>query len=259
MNARTLVVGGTRGSGLAFARLLADTGRTVTVLGRRPPLEELPTGTDYLQADLSRAEELDRVLKDFAAQRGPVSYLAFFQRFRGDGDSWTSEIDITLDSTRRVMDALDGAFAPEGDKAVLLVGSPAATLIAGEQPLGYHVAKAGLVQMARYYAVALGRRGIRVNCLSPGAVLKRESEAFYLSNQELLDLYAQIVPLGRMGHAEEIARAALFLLSPESSYITGQNIVADGGLSLLWQEGLARRLTALEHPGDSLGNQKGRT
>jgi NAD(P)-dependent dehydrogenase (short-subunit alcohol dehydrogenase family) len=107
------------------------------------------------------------------------------------------------------------------------------------------VAKAGLVQMARYYAVALAPRGIRVNAVSPGVVLKDEARAFYRGKPELLRLYGRIIPGGRMTEASEIAQVAAFLCSPKSSAINGQEIVADAGLSNRWQESLTRS-TALK-------------
>ncbi|HEX8096589.1 MAG TPA: SDR family oxidoreductase, partial [Pyrinomonadaceae bacterium] len=94
----------------------------------------------------------------------------------------------------------------------------------------------------RYYAVKLGPRGVRVNCVSPGAVLKDESKDFYLKNERLYNLYRRITPLGRMATSEEIADVVTFLCGPKAAFITGQNIIVDGGLSLGWHESLARGL-----------------
>lgn len=101
--------------------------------------------------------------------------------------------------------------------------------------------------MVRYYAVTLGPRRIRVNSVSPGTVLKDESKDFYLKNEQLYNLYKGIIPLGRMGTAEEVANVVAFLCSSKASFITGQNIVVDGGLSLIWQETLARKVASLDH------------
>jgi len=112
--------------------------------------------------------------------------------------------------------------------------------------VSYHVAKAALSQMVRYYAVALGPLGIRVNCVSPGTIMKEEAQSFYAAHPELWELYGRIIPLGRMGSAGEVARAIAFLCSPEAGYITGQELVVDGGLSVQWQESVARRASGLD-------------
>jgi NAD(P)-dependent dehydrogenase (short-subunit alcohol dehydrogenase family) len=108
------------------------------------------------------------------------------------------------------------------------------------------MAKAALIQMVRYYAVALGHRGIRVNAISPGTTVKDESKAFYAEHPELEQLYRDIIPLGRMGTADDVADVMVFLVSGASSFLTGQNIVLDGGVSLQAHESLVRRLSPLK-------------
>jgi len=99
--------------------------------------------------------------------------------------------------------------------------------------------------MVRYWAITLGARGIRVNSVSPGTVLKEESEEFFLNNTSLRELYQRITPLRRFGHAKEVAHVIGFLCSAETSFVTGQDIVVDGGISLQWQESLARELMGM--------------
>ncbi len=166
------------------------------------------------------------------------------QRFRGAGDPWEGEIQTTLSATKTLIDELVADFHPEGG-AIVLVSSNASRFVARDQPLGYHVAKAGLNQMMRYYAAALGKKGIRVNAVSPCAVLKEESRRYYLENEKLHALYRRITPLGRMGTAEEVAHVIAFLCGPQSSFVTGQELNVDGGTSLLLHDSLARELTAL--------------
>jgi NAD(P)-dependent dehydrogenase (short-subunit alcohol dehydrogenase family) len=125
------------------------------------------------------------------------------------------------------------------------MGSNAAQLVGEEQPVSYHTAKAGLKQMARYYAVTLGRQGIRVNLVTPGILIKERSLLYFQENPELVRLYEEVTPLGRMGTPEDVIGAVKFLISPQAVFITGQDLAVDGGLSLLWQETLARKVAAM--------------
>jgi NAD(P)-dependent dehydrogenase (short-subunit alcohol dehydrogenase family) len=240
----TLVIGGTRGLGRIVARFAAEAGQLVSVIGRREPADEdrkLDTVRHWV-VDAQDHGALASTLNLILAQRGKLSYLVFCQRYRGSGDSWAGEIGITLDFTKSVIEHVQDQFAPEGDRAIVVVSSVFGDFVGEGQALSYHVAKAGLTQMMRYYAVNLGRKGIRVNGVTPFTFLKEESREFYLKNQALQDLYREITPLGRMATAEDSARVIAFLCSPAAGFVNGQNIDVDGGLSLVWPETLERNL-----------------
>ncbi len=234
----SIIVGGTRGIGRAVVRRFREQGHTVSVLGRRDAAEAKLAGVHAFKVDLAKASSVKSVLARVLKAHGPVANVVFLQRFRGEGDAWQGELDVSLTATRNILEQLRGHFAKPG--AVVMVASHASHLIATDQPASYHVAKAALVQLARCYAVALGPEGVRVNCVTPGTVLKEESRDFFLKDRKLQALYRRITPLGRMGTAEEIADVIAFLCSPQASFVTGQNLAVDGGLSLHWQESLAR-------------------
>jgi len=155
------------------------------------------------------------------------------------------EIQVSMTATKSLIDGLTSKFVPEGDKGIVVVSSVFGDYIGEGQPLSYHVGKAGLNHIARFYAVNLGQRKIRVNAVTPFTFLKEESKDFYLNNKELLDLYEEIIPLGRMGSAVDSANAVAFLCSPAASFISGQNLYVDGGLSQVWPETLARKLKSI--------------
>ncbi len=196
--------------------------------------------------DLLDQERLVDVLADVIDQNGRLSHLIYIQRYRGEGDDWVGEIETTLTAMRQVIEHLADEFDGSKNNSIVLASSTAGHFVIDKQPLSYHVVKAGLNHMIHYYAVALGPKGIRVNGVSPCTILKEESRGFYLRNERVYDLYEKINPLGRMGTAEEVAQVIAFLCSPRSSFITGQNITVDGGMSLLHQESLARRLASLD-------------
>ncbi len=239
----TLVVGGTRGIGREVVRHFTRAGHRVTVLGRRLSEE---VGVSGQAVDLADKDALLASLAQALKQHGRLANLVLLQRFRGEGDAWQGELDVSLTATKIIIERLAGEFVRRKNvthKSIVIVGSNASRLIAGEQSVGYHAAKAALRQMARYYACSLAPLGLRVNCVTPGIVLKDEARNFYRENEALHALYRRVTPLGRMGSPRDIADAIGFLCGPGAAFITGQEIVVDGGLSLLWQGSLANELT----------------
>ena len=237
-----LIVGGTRGAGRVATRRFADAGHNVSVLARRPPAKPVPAGpirawsVDIVDADATRA-----ALRD-VAKRGPISALMLFQRFRGEGDQWQGEIDTSLTAVKNLIDMLVADFKLR-DCSIVVITSIASRLVAPKNAsLGYHVAKAGIGQIVRYYAVALGHLGIRVNAVSPGFFLKEETRKHVLQNRKLVRLLKSAIPVGRLGLAEDVVNAVEFLCSDRSSFITGQDIVVDGGLNLQYAEGVIRNI-----------------
>lgn len=243
----TMILGGTRGLGRELARLLGDAGHRVSVIGRRAPAEADHgfKNVKHWIADLAAGQSLNATLDAIVKERGNLNYLIFCQRYRGNEDPWKGEIEVSLNLTKAVIELMQDRFETAGDKAIVMVSSVFADFVGEGQAVSYHVGKAAMNQMMRYYAVNLGRKGIRVNAVTPFTFLKEESRDFYLKNERLHELYKEIIPLGRMSTSTDSAHVIAFLCSPPSSFINGQNIYVDGGLSLVWPETLARKLTAL--------------
>jgi NAD(P)-dependent dehydrogenase (short-subunit alcohol dehydrogenase family) len=238
-----LVIGGTRGTGRALVKKLTQEGQAVSVLARRVPDEtDQATGARYWVGDLNEADSLKRALSEIVAAGGKINTLAFLQRYRGEGDSWAGEMQTSLTATKNAIDFLSGHFVPGGENSIIIVNSNASEVVVDEQPLSYHTAKAALLQVVRFYALKLGPAGIRVNGVCPITILKNESKEFYLNNPALMDIYRKIIPLGRLGTAEEVCNVICFLASSAASFITGQNLTVDGGISLRGHEAVARIL-----------------
>lgn len=193
-------------------------------------------------ADIADPDALRARLDEVTTSVGPLTNVIMAQRFRGEGDAWKGELDVSVTASKLAIEHLRGNLDSSDGHSAILISSNVSRLVAGNQPVGYHVAKAALVQLARFFAVTLGPLGIRVNCVSPGAVLKDEARDYYAGNPQILDLYRDITPLGRMTSPDDVGAVVDFLCH-HGSFITGQDVVVDGGLSLLWQESLARGLT----------------
>ena len=238
-----VVVGGTRGLGRVVVERFLARGFDVTAISRNPPAG--PSEARHVAADLETLQCADATVEAVLAAGGPLRYLVFCQRYRGTGDAWQGEIQVGLNASRLLIESLATQFCPAGDRAIGIVSSVYAGFVGSSQPVGYHVVKAGLNQMVRYYAWELGRQGIRANAVMPLTYIKPESRAYYDSKPDLHDLYDRFVPLRRLGEAADSANLLDFLCSDKASFINGQCIYVDGGVSTVWPEELARNLTGL--------------
>ena len=244
MHKHLAVIGGSRGVGREISLLLSSAYSAVSVLARNPPENsaDWPKNITFQPVDISNPKEIDSAIEKITQTHGKLDGLVFSQRNRGQEDSWSRHLEITLTSTRNFLEATQDSFVEKGNKSVVMISSIASRSVADEQDEGYHAAKSGLLGLCRYYAHRLGPSGVRVNCVSLGTILKENSKKFFLEQKELHELYCRITPLRRMGTAKEVAEVVGFLLSEKASFITGQEIVVDGGVGLQWQESLARML-----------------
>lgn len=242
-----IIIGGTRGLGRVVARLSAGQGMKVSVVGSRAPAkpDRRWRGVTFFQADLSDESATATTLAAIVKRQGKPNYVVFAQRYRGDKSrSWDGELELMLSVPRRVLSWMERRFAGSGDCGVVLIGSPAGRFVLPEQDDAYHTTRAALTGLMRWWAARLGPRGVRVNLITPGAFV-RESPGLRVVKTPTADAYARFVPLGRMGTAAEVASFIALMCSPAAGFVTGQEIVIDGGASVLGQEPLG---VAAHHP-----------
>ena len=241
MNPHYVAVGASRGLGAVFAKMVVAAGGRVSVISRSravaPPAGH-SSGIGGYQCDITDKDQVCATLAAIRRERGEFDGVVFFQRYRGDGDGWAGELAVSLTATKDVIELAVPHLDPKGDRSIVVVSSMASVFVSPTASAGYHVAKAGLCQLARYFACTLGKDGIRMNAVCPGSFVKPESEAYFRDNPEVARKIANASPLGRMGSSAEVVEAVLFLLSKKSSFITGQALAVDGGVSLRWQEHL---------------------
>lgn len=239
----SLIIGGTKGIGFAYARLMAEKGHVVSIIARRKPaIDSENRNIHFFASDISNSKNIATALSKSIKMNGLLNDLTFFQRYRDPRVDLKREMEVSLFSIETAINFAKNKFSPAGAKSVVVLSSLISGLVAPDSSLGYHLTKAAVNQLVRYFAVTLAPEGIRVNAVSPGLVLKPEAMDYYRKNHKLHKLYNDLIPLGRMASPVEIAKLVAFLSEPSAAYITGINLVADGGMSLQWQPSLAVKL-----------------
>lgn len=241
----TLVTGGNSGIGLATAQRFALEGAAVVITGRRREVVEEAVGhigenAVGICADSSRLEDLDALYRRIDERFGRLDVLVanagVIRPAPGeqvDEKQFDEQFDINV---KGVFYTIQKALPLLRDGGSIVLVSSIAHLKVLEAHMVYAATKAAVRSFARSWAAELKGRNIRVNCLSPGPVLTPIigkmgiDEAQFGAFEKQL---AGLIPLGRIGRPEELANAALFLASDDSSFITGVDLCVDGGLSQL--------------------------
>jgi NAD(P)-dependent dehydrogenase (short-subunit alcohol dehydrogenase family) len=238
-----VVTGGSSGLGLAAAKKFVEEGAYVFIVGRRQSeldkaKAEIGRNVTTVQADVANLDDLDRLYRVVKDQKGAVDIVVASAGF--------VERKLTQDATPAHFDKTFGInargvyFTVQKALPLLRKGGSIVLVSSGLHLKGlpehgtYAATKAAVRSFARTFAMELKDRGIRVNTLSPGAVDTPIIDGQFKTRAEAevaRASFSQMTPLGRIGRAEEMAAAILFLASDESSYSTGIDLVADGGLS----------------------------
>ncbi len=239
MSNHVIVVGGSKGLGSSVAGRFLQRGFEVTIISRNFPAGALQN-IRHIPIDLESLTNINQLDLVQFEQASRLRYLVLSQRYRGEGDSWHGEIQVGLTASMILIEGLKNFFVKEGDRGILAVSSVYAAAAGSTQSVGYHVAKGGLNAMVRHYALALGPLGIRVNSILPLTFVQNRSRAYYESNAAVQSIYRRLVPLGRMGDVTDNVDAIDFLCSDRATFINGQSIFIDGGVSAVWQEQIAQ-------------------
>ena len=231
-----LITGGSSGIGLAVARRFAIEGAKVFIAGRKEhqldqALSRIGHDAEAIQADVTRTADLDRL---FASVADRAAHLDVLVTSSGTAeyaplDQITeAHIDRAFDLNVRamVLTVQRAARLMAQGGSIVLVGSIAST-IANPGYATYSASKAAVRSYARTWTHELAGRGIRVNTLSPGPT---DTPMFDDVGDDVRKTLTGQIPFGRLGRPDEIASAALFLASDESSYVGGADLHVDGGM-----------------------------
>ena len=248
-NKITLITGGTSGIGKATVKLFAAEGARVVFTGRRHDLgvaladEVRAAGgvAEYVPADHRHLADCERALLATVDGFGGLDILFNNSGVVSSGtaeatseDTWAETLNLNVTAVWRMSRlALPHLRARGG--GVIVNNASDWGLVAGRGVVAYCTSKGAVIQMTKAMALDHAREGIRVNAVCPGdTFVERWLQGGYAERtggtaDEEIAAMGQALPLGRVGRAEEIAKAVLFLASDESSFMTGTTLVVDGG------------------------------
>jgi dehydrogenase/reductase SDR family protein 4 len=242
-NKVAIVTGASRGIGRAIAEVFAREGAAVVICGRKQEtldgvaaeLKGLAGRVVPMACHVGRAEDLDRLVATATREFGHIDILvnnAATNIAQGPALEMTDAqfdkmVEVNLKSAYRLTRAVAPGMCERGAGSIINIAS-----IAGLRPqfhsLLYSLTKAALIMLTQSYALELGPRGVRVNAIAPGLVETALSE-YYWKDLTRFQPLMERQPIKHLGQPQEIAGIALLLASDDSSYMTGQTIVADGG------------------------------
>jgi NAD(P)-dependent dehydrogenase (short-subunit alcohol dehydrogenase family) len=232
----SVITGAAGGIGAEAARVFGEEGATVVGVD----LSDEAAGDLALRADVTEEPQVRDVYARVREEFGHVDVL-----FNNAGISPSddrSALETSLEAWRRVQDVnLAAVFLcckhgiphllDSGGGSVINTASFVAVMGSATSQISYTASKGGVLALSRELGVELARRGVRVNALCPGPVNTPLLQELYARDPEAAARRLVHVPMGRFGEPSEIARAALFLASDDSSYVTASTFLVDGGLS----------------------------
>ena len=239
-----VVTGGARGIGRECALAMAEMGADIAILdlldASRTVDEVLRRGRKAIsfQIDVRKEQEVDRAFDEICEKLGPVNVVfsnagvAYCENCEKMSFSdWKNVVSTNLNGNFLVTRAAGRKMiaARQGGSIILTASMSGFVVNYPQNQVAYNASKAGVVQLTRSLACEWARYGIRVNCISPGYILTEMTPP--TTKKEWMDAWISRLPMQRIGTADELCGAVIYLASEASSYTTGCNLVVDGGYS----------------------------
>ena len=239
------------GNGKAMAVLLARQGAKIAGFDRdeaaaaetKRIIEDEGGSCFIARCDATNAKEVNAFVADCLARLGRIDILINnVGRSEPGGpvelaeETWDEQLEVNLKTASLMCKAVLPIMERQGSGSVVSVSSVAGLRYVGKPQVAYAAGKAALLQFTRTTAVIYADRGVRLNCVVPGLMstplVRRLADKYAGGDFEGFSAHRNAqVPMGRMGDAWDVAHAALFLASDEARYVTGTEIVVDGGLT----------------------------
>ncbi len=235
-NTIAVVTGGAQGIGAATASLLRSEGALVEVWDAAAGHPETASdeGLTSHRVDISDTGNVEEALKELISRLGVPDILINNAGIIADDfaselsvEDWERVLKVNLSGTFIPCRALIPHLRERGSGVITNTSSISALGNRGQA--NYAASKAGVIGLSRTLSQELAGDGIRVNCVAPGAI---ETSMFDEVPEKVKEKFLRRIPLGRLGTPEDVARLHLFLASDEASYMTGQTVFCDGGITL---------------------------
>ena len=241
---RGYVTGGGSGLGRAIALGMAEAGAAVVVSdinheAARNVAEEIRSQhgeARSLAIDVSQKDQVERLIQTTTEELGGLDFAfnnAGILKLGKPEDispaDWQAELNVDLTGVFLCCQAAGRYMIAHGGGKIVNTASISGLIV--NSGLTYSTAKAGVIQLTRVLAMRWARHGVYVNCFSPGYI-RTGMTAPHLTRPEVEKEMLRQTPLRRLGEPRDLVGAALFLASPASDFVTGQNIIVDGGVTL---------------------------
>ncbi|BAZ25251.1 short-chain dehydrogenase/reductase SDR [Kalymmatonema gypsitolerans NIES-4073] len=239
-----IVTGGSSGIGRATAVAFAQTGASVVVAARRVQEgeETVRLAKDaggealFVQTDVTKAADVEalvgKTLEAFGRldcafnNAGIGKFIPLTERSE---EEWDAETNVNLKAVWLCLKYQIPAMLETGTGAIVNMASIGGAVIGTSNFSAYEATKAGVIGLTRSAAIEYAGQGIRINAVSPGVIA---TEILSIFSEDRLQQVSNAVPLKRIGEAAEVANAVIWLCSDAASYITGHNLVIDGGFTV---------------------------
>ncbi len=238
---KALVTGATGGIGAAIAKSLHDAGAKIALSGTREDVlaeraAELGADTHMLPCNLSDLSAVDALIPaaeeameglDILVNNAGITRDNLAMRMKDE--EWDQVIAVNLTASFRLArNCLRGMMKRRHGRIIGITSIVGTTGNPGQ--MNYAASKAGMVGMSKALAQEVASRGITVNCIAPGFIETPMTDAL---NEKQREAILATIPTGRLGQADEIAAAALYLASDEAAYVTGQTLHVNGGMAMI--------------------------
>jgi NAD(P)-dependent dehydrogenase (short-subunit alcohol dehydrogenase family) len=251
-----LITGAAQGIGKAISRVYANAGAVVIVADVQQDkglatAAELGATAQYLPCNVTNAEEVNSLVETVVSQHGHLDILvnnAAYNPVKTEErvsvekypeEVWLKVMDVDINGTFYCSKTAATQMLKQKSGCIINIASTSG-IVSLRNQIAHVTAKAAIIRMTEAMALELSPRGVRVNCISPGSTVTEATSALFYGQdagfKEYVEKFMTFIPLGRPAQAEEIGQAALFLASESSKYITGHNLVVDGG----WTCGFTR-------------------